>query len=195
MTTEHNLKLESYDPGKLNHFHENARIGDVDAIAESIERNGIYKPVVVNRGTKTGRPNEVLAGNHTVKAVRQLGWTELPVVWVDVDDDAARRIVLADNRTNDLARYDDGALLRLVQKLDDGDLAGTGFTESDLLDLMESVDTGGYGAPGSADIAEPGDDEYQEQWGVIVMAKDEPEQALIYDELKAQGYVVKVVTV
>lgn len=191
---DHKLTLETYDPRKLNHFHENARIGDVDAIAESIQKNGLYKPVVVNRGTLTGRPNEVLAGNHTVKAVRQLDWHTIPVVWVDVDDDAAKRIVLADNKTNDLARYDDSALLKLLQSLD-ADLEGTGFTETDIVDLMESLDTGGYGAPGSADIAEPGEDVYSEQYAVMVLAKDEPEQALIYDELLAQGYKLKVVTV
>ncbi|MDX3097732.1 hypothetical protein PV417_24845 [Streptomyces sp. ME19-03-3] len=42
--------------------HPNPRTGDVDAIAESLRVNGRYKAIVVNRGTHTGRPNEVLAG-------------------------------------------------------------------------------------------------------------------------------------
>lgn len=190
----HEMKLEQVPLEELQHYHANARVGDVDAIAESLQRNGQYKPIVVNRGTLTKRPNEVLAGNHTLKAAREIGMETVSAVYVDVDEDAARRIVLADNKTNDLARYDDAALVKLLRELGD-DMTGTGFNETDLLDLMESLDTGGYGAPGSADYVEPGEDEYESQYAVIVSCKDEPEQALVYDELKAQGYVVKVVSV
>jgi hypothetical protein len=188
------LHYSSVDVTTLRPFEGNARRGDVDAIAESLQVNGQYKPLVVNRGTKTGRENEVLAGNHTLQAAIQIGLEEVDVVYVDVDQEAAVRIVLADNRTNDVATYDDGELLKLIKTLD-SDLAGTGFTETDVLDLMESLDTGGYGAPGSADYVEAGEDAYDQQYGCIVVADDEAEQQAIYEDLKAQGYRVKVVTV
>lgn len=120
---------------ELNHYHRNARRGDLDAIAESLEVNGQYKPIVVNEGTKTGRPFEVLVGNHTVEAAREkLGWEEVDAVLIDVDDATARRIVLADNRTSDLATYDDALLADLLS--DAGDLAGTGFSDVDLDALL-----------------------------------------------------------
>ena len=36
---------------------------------------------------------------------------------------------------------------------------------------------------------------YKEQYAVVVMCKDEKEQAEIYDRLKAEGYTLKVVAV
>lgn len=191
--TDHQLSIQMVQTSELNGYEGNARRGDVDAIAESLEVNGQYRPIIVNRGTLTGKPNEVLAGNHTLKAARQLEWPSVAVTFVDVDENAARRIVLADNKTNDLASYDNAELLSLLKGMDN-DLAGTGFVETDVLDLMETLDTG-YGAPGSAGMVDPEDDDYQEQYGVIVVAHSEGEQRAIFEELQASGYTVKVVTV
>jgi hypothetical protein len=44
-------------------YVRNPRQGDVGAIVTSLERHGQYRPIVVNVGRLTGRPNEVLAGN------------------------------------------------------------------------------------------------------------------------------------
>lgn len=83
-------------------FERNPRRGDVDAIAESLTKHGQYRPIVVNAGTKTGRKNEVLAGNHTLLAARQLGWEAIECALVDYDEKDARSVVLADNRLADL---------------------------------------------------------------------------------------------
>jgi ParB-like chromosome segregation protein Spo0J len=92
--------------------------------------NGQYRPIVVNRGTHTGRPSEVLAGNHTLIAARDLGWEHIAVVWVDKDDDGAARVVAADNRTADLGSYDERLLAELLTDLPD--LDGTGYDPGDL---------------------------------------------------------------
>ena len=70
----------------------------------------------------------------------------MPVYWADVDDATARRILLADNRTNDLATYDDAILTELLTVLaQEDDLLGTGWVGDDLDDLLgtiiEDVDT------------------------------------------------------
>src|SRR5436190_1764615 len=93
----------------LRPYDRNPRRGDVQAIKESLLENGQYRPIVVNRPTM-----EVLAGNHTLRAARELGWREIAVTYVDVDPERARRIVLADNRTNDLAGYDAAKLVELL---------------------------------------------------------------------------------
>jgi hypothetical protein len=123
----------------LHTYHRNPRQGDVAAIRHSLVVNGQYKPLVVNRGTHTGRPAEVLAGNHTLKAVRDLAWPDVAVCWVDVDDDQAARIVATDNRTADLGDYDDQLLAELLGGLPD--LAGTGYDETDLDELVRSLST------------------------------------------------------
>lgn len=119
-------------------FHRNPRKGDVNAIAESLSVNGQYRLVVVNAGTLTGRPLEVLAGNHTVQAARKIGMTEIAVSVIDVDEETAARIVAADNRLGDLGGYDLAALVHLLDGLED--LAGTGYTADDLDDLRDDAE-------------------------------------------------------
>lgn len=124
----------------LRPYHKNPRRGDLQAIAESLAKNGQYRAIVVNRGTKTKRKNEVLAGNHTYLAAQQLGWDTLAAHIVDVDEKAAGRIVASDNRTSDLAEYDDVALLQLLQDL--GDLEGTGWEPGDVDALLAELEGG-----------------------------------------------------
>lgn len=141
-----------YKITELNNFHKNARRGDVQAIKASIVTNGIYRPIIINKGTYTDRPLEVLAGNHTLQAMRQIAeenpedksWQTVDVWQVDVDDDRATRIVLADNRTADLGTYDDRALHELLEGLEDTSdwFDGTGYTDEDYEDLhalMEEI--------------------------------------------------------
>ena len=129
---------------QLNHYGRNPRKGDVAAIAESLEHNGQYKPIVVRTGTM-----EVLAGNHTLKAAKELGWKNIAATFVDVDDDQAARIVLVDNRTNDLAGYDDEALAGMLADLPD--LKGTGFTVDAVEALVHGLEQEPADAPDSAD--------------------------------------------
>ena len=136
---QHALDAVDYHPDELARYHKNARRGDVDAIARSLETNGQYRRIVVNLGTHTGRPLEVLAGNHTLDAARHLGWTSIAAEVVDVDDKQAARIVAADNRTADLGEYDNDALVELLREA--GDLDGTGYEDADLDALLASMDT------------------------------------------------------
>lgn len=123
MTKTTTVKLST-----LLQYPDNPRRGNVDAIKASLEANGQFRPVVVQKST-----NYVLAGNHTVQAAEALGWTEVAAWVMDVDDEQAKRIVLADNRTADLGWYDDGDLLTLLEGLDA--LDGTGYAIDDLADL------------------------------------------------------------
>jgi hypothetical protein len=117
---------------ELIEFPGNPRKGDVDAIAESLRVNGQYKPIIIQEST-----GYVLAGNHTLKAARQLGWEVIEVVEIDVDDEGAKRIVLADNRTSDNSTYDYGALADLLKSIPD--FTGTGWDENSLVNLISSV--------------------------------------------------------
>jgi hypothetical protein len=123
----------------LHPSERNPRVGVVPAIAESLTQNGQYRPIVV-------RPDgEILAGNHTWRAASYLGWTEIAVVQVDVTDEQAARIMLADNRTADLGTYDDDLLLALLREVQQVDLAltGTGYTPDDLELLLGLSDPDG----------------------------------------------------
>lgn len=175
-------------------YYKNPRRGNVKAIAESLAELGQFKPIVVNRGTLTGRPNEVLAGNHTRLAAESLGWPSVDVSWVDVDDEAAAKIVLADNRTSDLATYDDDALLDLIGGLDSA--TGTGYSQEDIALLLAPPSDAPLGAPGSAEYAEvPDEDKYVPQYACTVICESEAHQEAAFERLTSMGFTVKVVTV
>lgn len=124
------IEYRSVPVDDLLTFEKNPRRGDVARISESLRARGQYRPLVVNRGTHTGRSMEVLAGNHTLLAARSIGLEAVDCGIIDVDEQTARSIVLADNRLADLGGYDDATLLELLDSLDD--ISGTGYTEADL---------------------------------------------------------------
>lgn len=135
-------------PGALNTYHLNPRRGDTTLIANSLRAHGQYKPICVNVGTHTGFPNEVLAGNHTLMAFRDLAesegetgrWDEILVHWVDVDADTAARIVAVDNRASEVGSTDNDTLLELLQGLDQTKgLDGTGFDDDYVQMLIEAT--------------------------------------------------------
>lgn len=142
----------------------NPRQGDVGAIHESIENNGFYGAIIAQKST-----GYILAGNHRWQAARQAGATEIPVTWVDVDDDHALRILLADNRTNDLATYDTDTLAQLLREIhaDTGSLLGTGYDGDDLDQLL--ADLGQAPEPGPAPEAQiDRAEELREKWGTAL---------------------------
>lgn len=129
---------EQVPVGDLKQHPDNPRQGDIGAIVESIRTNGWYGTVIAQKST-----GHVLAGNHRLEAARQLGIETVPVVWLDVDDDRARRILLVDNRTNDLAAYDDRALAELLTEMagDPEQLLGTGYDGDALDQLLADLDS------------------------------------------------------
>ena len=135
------VETEIVEITTLKPYPKNPRRGDVEEIAQSLKVNGQYKPIVVNRRDQT-----ILAGNHTWRAARSLGWTHIGITYVDVDDYGAQKIVLADNRTSDMSSYDDTKLLELLESLPN--LDGTGFKPVDLDQLQMLLDSeGAFTAP------------------------------------------------
>ena len=107
---------------KLKQYGGNPRIGNVDLIAESLKTHGQFRPLIVNKD------NTILAGNHTFLAMKQLGWKECDVHYIDVDKTQAKKIVLVDNRLNDIAGYDTQIMIDMLEELlEKGELTGTGF--------------------------------------------------------------------
>lgn len=132
------LEVTTFSVGELSTYHRNPRRGAVGMIAESLKARGQYRAIVVNLGRLTGRPLEVLAGNHTLLAAREIGWESIDATTVDVDDAEAARIVAADNRLADLGGYDDADLIEVLETA--GELVGTGYSEIDLAALRAAMD-------------------------------------------------------
>lgn len=122
--------------GTLIPHPRNPRRGDVAAIVQSIQHNGWWGAVVAQTTTR-----HVLVGNHRLLAAKRAGHATIPTYWLDVPDDVALRVLLADNRAADLATYDDAALLALLEHVAAADdLAATLYTDADLDRLRASLE-------------------------------------------------------
>lgn len=91
---------------------QNARKGNVKAIADSLREFGQHRAIIAQKDT--GR---IISGNHTFLAAQSLGWTHLNVYWVDDDDETAIRRGIADNAVGDQAKWDDDALKDLLNEV------------------------------------------------------------------------------
>jgi hypothetical protein len=107
--------------GQLIPFPGNAKRGNISAIRASVRAHGQYRSLVV-----WDCPDGliVLAGNHTLTALRAEGHAEARCEVVQCDERTAARINLADNRLADLGDYDQEALRALIAGLEDPAPAG-----------------------------------------------------------------------
>ena len=119
---------------KLKQHPKNPRRGNVKAIRASIDAHGFYGSIVAQRST-----GHILAGNHRWIAAKEAGAKTIPVTFVDVTDDEALRILLSDNRTNDLGVYDTDDLHSVLADLQTatGTLEGTGYDAAFLDSLTQ----------------------------------------------------------
>jgi hypothetical protein len=163
--------VQTVSVGDLMPFPGNPRKGNIAAIAESLQANAQFSPLVVQ--TSTGY---VLAGNHTLAAAISLGWETVSVVFVDVGEVEARKIVLASNRTADLGTYDKDILLDLLENVDD--LIGTGYTADDVAKL-DPYDAEGNAKDQSGDL--------DSSWAVVINCRDEAQQLDLISRFHAEG--------
>ena len=126
---------------EVKEWEGNARIHtkrNLDELRKSIERWGQYKPIVVQKSSM-----RIIAGNGTYQAIVSLGLKEVFCNVVDVDDDEAEAMMIADNRTGLLSQWDDKVLTGSLKHLHEaGKLDLTGFDSMEL-DKMLSFQDGG----------------------------------------------------
>lgn len=120
------LKIETKDIGELTSDPANVRIHNaenIEAIKGSLKRFGQQKPIVVDH------KGVVVAGNGTLEAARQIGWTDIQVVVTNLESVAATAFAIADNRTSEVAAWDLVALTETLKALkeNDVDLADLGW--------------------------------------------------------------------
>ena len=142
-----------YDPFNVRE-HDNR---NVEAIKESLARFGQQKPIVVKKdGT-------VIAGNGTLGAMRMLGYKEVVIAETELEGEEAVAFAIADNRTAELANWDDQALAQALDQLGDELLPASGFDDDDLAKLLKDLEPNGGEAP---DAQTSRADELQEKWKV-----------------------------
>lgn len=120
------MEIESVLIKSLQFDKRNARRHDqpnLDAIRRSLHKFGQQKPIVVDR------EGAVIAGNGTLTAALGLGWKKIDVVRTELEGPDAVAFALADNRTAELAAWDQDIVGDTLATLGDlsFDIADLGF--------------------------------------------------------------------
>lgn len=124
--SKHNNNIQMMPIDTVKPYIYNPRVNDqaVDAVARSIEEFGFRSPIVVDE-SKT-----IINGHTRLKAAKQLGLEQVPVLLADdLTEEQVRAFRLADNKTAELAEWDDDMLEEELSLLDDIDMSEFGFEE------------------------------------------------------------------
>lgn len=108
----HSMKLTEVKLADLESDPKNARLHNEKNITEikrSLEEFGQHRPFVVRRNS-----NVVIIGNGMLESMLELGWEKAYAYFVNDDDEQAVRRALADNRTAELAEWDEDVLQELL---------------------------------------------------------------------------------
>lgn len=121
------------DPENIN-VHNERSIG---AIAASLSRFGQAKPIVA---VPSGDVGIVVAGNGTLIAAKQNGWSHIAVSFFE-DITQARAYAIADNRTAELSAWDEKELAKSLEALNSEgfDMDSLGFSMDEVMDIVGGI--------------------------------------------------------
>lgn len=126
------------DISKIKPYEKNPRKNDkaVEAVAKSIQQYGWQQAIVVDKNFV------IIAGHTRYKAALQLGLSKVPVKVADnLSDEQVKAFRLADNKTGELAEWDNKLLLEELESI--GEDLFTGFLFSDIFDdTLDEQDNG-----------------------------------------------------
>jgi len=183
---ESRIKIAYLGVDEVNPAEYNPRtINDEEfgKLKKGLTEFGIVDPLIVNKdGTLIG-------GHQRLRAAKELGWTEIPAVVLDLDKRKEKALNLALNKLR--GEWDYGKLTSLLREFDeitDFDMELTGFdvieaTEiTELMDVDASAilnDEGGFGAdPSDGDPGKRAIIQY------VLIFNDEDEQKMWHGWLK-----------
>lgn len=117
------LKPATYNPRK---WSEEA----IKGLRESIEKFGLVDPIIVN-GAET-RKNIVIGGHFRLKVAKDLGFREIPVVYVNIPDESKEKELNLRLNKN-LGDWD----WKLLADFDERILSDIGFSSEELDDIFD----------------------------------------------------------
>ena len=130
------MKYETATIASLMLDPANVRTHDsknLESIKASLARFGQQTPIVVNS------KGIVVAGNARLMAAKMLNWSSVEIVRTDLEGAEAIAYAIADNRTAELAGWDEAALAQQLAALqiDDEELANiAGFTDAEIEEMI-----------------------------------------------------------
>lgn len=129
------IEVREISVTEVKPYENNPRVNDhaVSAVAESIQRFGFRSPIVCDKDMV------IICGHTRLKAALSLGLQTVPVhIAKDLSPEQVQALRIADNKTAELADWDEEALSIELQKiLDmDGELL-VGFKEEEVSALLD----------------------------------------------------------
>jgi DNA modification methylase len=126
------MKLKDIKPYEKNPRKNNKA---VDAVAESIKEFGFQNPIIIDK------KNVIIAGHTRYKAAKKLNIKDVPVIVAEnLNEEQANAYRLIDNKTNELAEWDDTLLIEELQNIENIDMSLFGFDldiEEDEKEIIE----------------------------------------------------------
>lgn len=150
-------------------------------LKKSMKEFGWTNPILI------ADDNMVVAGHARLQAATELGFTEVPVIKLDMPYEKAVAYVIADNRLAELAETDNilmQELLSEVIKLEDFDFEATGYTVDDLDKLIDKSESP------LTDLS----DSINECFQIVIDCDNESQQQNVYEKLSEEGYNCRVLT-
>jgi DNA modification methylase len=156
------MLVELRDIHTIKPYINNPRRNDhaVAAVAASIRAFGFRQPIVVDEA------GIIVVGSTRYKAALQLGLEQVPVhVAAGLTPAQVKAYRLADNKTAELAEWDNTRLIQEIAELQklDFDIDTLGFSAEELTDLLQAdlepglTDPDAVPAPPDAAVTQPGD--------------------------------------
>lgn len=172
------MKVITVPIDKIIPYDKNPRKNDdaVEPTAKSIKRFGWQQPIVVDKH------NVIVAGHTRYKAAKKLRLKEVPIVYAKhkdgtwLTDEEVNAYRLADNKTGDLAEWDDDLLADDLGDIIDIDMSDFGFDE-----LSDDSDDANVD---DLDLSDDITDKYE----LKVSCDDEKSLEKLFDRLKGEGY-------
>lgn len=84
----------------------------VEAVKQSIQQYGFNSPIVVDKDYV------IIVGHTRLRALRELGYTDIPCIVKDLSADKAKAYRIADNKTSEFATWDYDKLVQELRELD-----------------------------------------------------------------------------
>lgn len=132
MENTKNQSIEYVPIASLRHYEHNPRLVNETtkrSVRESIEKHDICDPLLVNKAA--GREGVILGGNLRYEVLKDMGHTEVPVVWLNIPDpERERDLVIRLNKA--VGEWDTEILKEFSKEF----LADTGFSSEEIDDLF-----------------------------------------------------------
>ena len=122
------MKIEMIDIGVLNPSEYNPRLWDEKAVkdlTESVKRFGLVDPIIANKAP--GRENIVIGGHLRLHVAKLLGFTEVPVYFIEIPE-IAREMELNLRLNKNVAAWDWNLLANFGEEM----LIDSGFDQDEV---------------------------------------------------------------